>query len=197
MRTSEEVKQIIPALLKVQANIKGMRPDASNPFFKNKYITLDGILEYIRPILADADVLLVQQAHSEGDYAEVTTTLYHKSGEYMTTEPLRLRPSKNDAQQVGSAITYAKRYQLSALLGISSEVDDDGNKATHGADKPRANQRTLSDAQIKRFYAIAKSVGISEQVAMDTVQAKYGVLPIEMTRKQYDEVCNSLEAKKG
>ena len=200
MKTSEEIKQIIPALIKVQAQIKGMRPDASNPFFKNKYITLDGILEYIRPLLVDADILLIQNAHSEGEYSEVVTTLIHKSGEYIETDTLRLKPSKNDAQQIGSSITYAKRYQLSALLGISSEVDDDGNKATHGSSKPKDNTgspRDFSNAQIKRFYTLASLAGISETKALETVQKKYGVLPMQMTKAQYNEVCKSLEAKKG
>lgn len=197
MKTSETVTKIADGLLVVQNEIKGMRPDATNPFFKNKYITLDGILEYIRPILTNAGIIVMQNAHGEGEYAEVTTTLLHISGEYIQTDTLKVRPTKNDAQQMGSAITYAKRYQLSALLGISSEIDDDGNKATHGTDKPVAKGGTLSAAQIKRFYTLASIAGINESTARETVKKKYGVEPIQMNRDQYNEVCKSLEAKKG
>ena len=204
MKTSAGVKQIAVGLLGVQDEIKGMRPDASNPFFKNKYTTLDGILEYIRPILTKAGIIVMQNAHGEGEYAEVTTTLLHISGEYIQTDTLKVRPTKNDAQQMGSAITYAKRYQLSALLGISSEIDDDGNKATHGKDKPSNGSgamgtapKLLSEKQVGRFYAIAKSSGYDADTANRALQIKYNLTdPSLLTKAQYDEVCKAMESKR-
>lgn len=56
--------------------------------------------------------------------------------------------------------------------------------------------KTLSIAQVKRFYTLASIAGINEDVARETVNKKYGVEPIQMTKVQYDEVCKSLEAKK-
>ena len=201
MKTSESIKQIVGGLLGVQNEIKGMRPDASNPFFKNKYITLDGILEYVRPILTSAGVVVIQNAHGEGEYAEVTTMLIHVSGEYIQTDTLRLRPSKNDAQQMGSAITYAKRYQLSALLGISSDIDDDGNAAAQpskGSDTPIGTvTKSLSEKQVSRFYAIAKSNGYDADAANKALKIRYNLTgPSLLTKTQYDEVCNAMEIKK-
>ena len=125
MNKSESIKNISTAMIKVQEEIKGMTPDAKNPFFKSNYITLDGILEYIRPLLSKNQIWLVQEAKGLENHVSVRTSLYHSSGEF-----LEMEPSKNDPQVVGSLITYMKRYQLAALLGISSEVDDDGNKAS-------------------------------------------------------------------
>ena len=198
MKTSESIKQLAQSLIGVQNEIQGMRPDANNPFFKSTYITLDGILEYVRPILTKNGIIVLQNVSSDGEYAEVNTRLLHISGEFMETDVLKIRPTKNDPQQHGSAITYAKRYQLGALLGISTEVDDDGNKATHGTTNQAVTSssgKKLSTAQVNRFYAIASSAGIDNELARTTVVKKYGVEPAGMSKQQYDEVCKSLEQK--
>ena len=116
----------------------------------------------------------------------------------METDVLKIRPTKNDPQQHGSAITYAKRYQLGALLGISTEVDDDGNKATHGTTNQAVTSssgKKLSTAQVNRFYAIASIAGIDQETARSTVMKKYRVEPKDMTKQQYDDVCKSIEQK--
>ena len=198
MKTSESIKQLAQSLIGVQNEIQGMRPDANNPFFKSTYITLDGILEYVRPILTKNGIIVLQNVSSDGEYAEVNTRLLHISGEFMETDVLKIRPTKNDPQQHGSAITYAKRYQLGALLGISTEVDDDGNKATHGTTNQAVTSssgKKLSTAQVNRFYAIASIAGIDQETARSTVMKKYRVEPKDMTKQQYDDVCKSIEQK--
>lgn len=102
----------------------------------------------------------------------------------------------------GSALTYSERYFLLKAFGIPTDSDDPDAKQPDqplkkGQQEKKNEGQVLSEAQIKRFYAIANAVGISEQVAIDTVQKKYGVMPIQMSRNQYNEVCKSLEAKKG
>ena len=143
MKKSTEIKSISAAMIKVQSEIKGMTPDAKNPFFKSNYITLDGILEYIRPILSKNEIWLIQEAKGLDTNVAVSTGLYHSSGEFIETESLEMIPVKNDPQVLGSLITYLKRYQLSALLGISSEVDDDANKAT--GNKPKQTDSYTSN----------------------------------------------------
>jgi len=160
MKTSESIKSITAAMIEVQSKIKGIVPSASNPFFKSKYIPLDDILEFIRPILTQNEIWLTQNAVGDGDYIEVTTRLLHSSGEYVETDALKMKPQKNDPQQLGSCITYAKRYQLASLLGISSEVDDDGNKATHGDLNP--NKRVTKE-QAGEIRTLAKQKKISEE----------------------------------
>lgn len=203
MKTSESIKQIIPALLKVQNEVISFNKDGFNPHFKNNYITLDSILADVRPKLTEENLLLIQEVHSDGEYAEITTTIYHESGEYIQAETLKLKPTQNNPQQMGSAITYGKRYQLSSLLGVSSETDDDGAGASKGADKkkraPEGPSATgvLSEAQIKRFYAIARSGGYTPAQANKALQATYNIDdPTKLTRAQYDEVCNAMESKK-
>lgn len=159
MITSETIKNISPAMIAVQAEIKGIAPNANNPFFKSNYITLDNMLEVIRPLLTKNRIWLIQEATSEEENVVVVTRLTHSSGEFIQTDKLKMKPQKaNDPQQLGSCITYAKRYQLSAMLGISSEVDDDGNTSSWGADKPKKITKKMAE----EMRELCKKKGISE-----------------------------------
>ena len=192
------------AFIKFQGDFKGMRPDATNPFFKSTYITLDGILETVRPILAKHGLAVMQEATGDGEYIFVKTKLIHETGQILETEVLKMKPQKNDPQQLGSCITYAKRYQLAALLGICESVDDDGNKATHGNSKPSqgntksnkpADNKSLTDGQIKRLYTIANTKGISPDDVKKVVQHDYKKDVKDLTKVEYDELCSRIEKK--
>lgn len=135
----ETYNNLFKSFIKFQNEFKGLKPDASNPFFKSSYITLDGILETVRPLLAKYGLAVMQEATGDGEYIFVRTKLIHESGEMIETDILKMKPQKNDPQQMGSCITYAKRYQLGALLGICESADDDGNKATYGNGSPNKN----------------------------------------------------------
>lgn len=195
MKTSDSIKNITTAMIQAQSKIEGMTPDAKNPFFKSNYITLDGILEYIRPILSENSIWIFQNASGDGEYVEVTTRLMHSSGEYIETDTLRMKPQKLDAQQMGSCITYAKRYQLASLLGISSEVDDDGNKATYGNKGYSKNGNSkLSEAQIKRLFAIGAKHGITTEQIKSGILRDYKKTKAEdLTKAEYDELVEKLE----
>ena len=159
MKTSETIKEITTSMVNVQAEIKGIAPNANNPFFKSSYITLDNILEIIRPILTKNQVWLTQEATGDTERITVTTRLTDSSGEYIETDILRMKPQKaNDPQQLGSCITYAKRYQLSSLLGISSEIDDDANASSWGVDKPIKITKKMAE----EMRELCKKKGITE-----------------------------------
>lgn len=124
----EKVKQLLKALTLARAEIPVIIKDAENPHFKNKYASLSTIIETVTPILLKQGIVVVQGPYSEGDLTGVETTLWHDSGESLSSR-LALRPTKNDPQGAGSAITYARRYALSAMLNLATEEDDDGNGA--------------------------------------------------------------------
>ena len=136
-------KNLFKDFIEFQKEFKGMTPDAQNPFFKSSYITLDGILETVRPILSKHNLCVLQEATGDGEYIFVKTKLAHTSGEILETDILRMKPQKNDPQSMGSCITYAKRYQLAALLGICESVDDDGNKATYPDKTPQSKENKV------------------------------------------------------
>jgi hypothetical protein len=138
VKTSEEAKQIVAALLKVQTDMKPAVKDAENPHFRSKYADLSAVWDAVRDGLKAAKVLVSQDVTSDEHGVEVTTRFTHESAEWMEFGPLHVPIAKRDAQAVGSAISYGRRYSLSAALGIVAE-DDDGNAAS---DRSPASQPT-------------------------------------------------------
>lgn len=146
------------ALLAVQKTSLVATKDGVNTFFQGrKYTTLDELLNVIRGPLSDNGLVLMQDTDCDGTRVKVVTRLIHESGESMESAPLNytLQPEftggKQGApviqvppgvQQIGKAITYLRRYSLSPFLGIASEVDDDGNTASHAetSTKPAASK---------------------------------------------------------
>ena len=128
---SPTIKNLAIALSKVQAEIKGSKLDAENPFFHSEYSTLTSVWDACRKLLTDNGLAVVQTMEPVIDLCSVTTTLLHVSGEWIRGT-IQMKPVKNDPQAVGSCITYARRYSLAAIVGISP-ADDDGN-ASSGRD---------------------------------------------------------------
>lgn len=132
MKHSDELKNLAKALAKFQADIKDPARDKDNPYFKSKYVALDGLLDAVRPVLAANGLSFIQSPVSNGQDMGVATLLMHDSGEWIESDPFMLHAVKNDPQAGGSAITYARRYSLSAVLGVAWDDDDDANMATKG-----------------------------------------------------------------
>lgn len=130
MNKSESIKNLAAALAKFQSEVKNPTNSADNPFFKSKYAPLNEILNDVRPLLSKHGLSVLQSPGGDGNNITVTTLLMHESGEWIESQELVLKADKPTAQGAGSAITYARRYALSAVLGISSEDDDDGNHAS-------------------------------------------------------------------
>ena len=192
------MENIYKAFVKFQSEFKGMKPDSSNPFFKSTYISLDGILETARPILAKNGLAVIQEATGDGDYIFVKTKLIHESGEMIETEVLKMKPQKNDPQSMGSCITYSKRYQLAALLGICECIDDDANIATYGNSVPEQSKSTgkLSAKQVGRLLAIGLKAGIKEPEIKKVIKAEFGKDKIEdLSIEAYNSICSRLEVK--
>ena len=192
------MENICKAFVKFQSEFKGMKPDSSNPFFKSTYISLDGILETARPILAKNGLAVIQEATGDGDYIFVKTKLIHESGEMIETEVLKMKPQKNDPQSMGSCITYSKRYQLAALLGICECIDDDANIATYGNNIPEQSKSTgkLSAKQVGRLLAIGLKAGIKEPEIKKVIKAEFGKDKIEdLSIEAYNSICSRLEVK--
>jgi ERF superfamily len=128
MNTSDQLSELAAALSKAQGKITGALKDSSNPFFKSKYSDLASCWDACRQALSECGLSVTQfPSTTEGkDY--LTTTLLHSSGQWMRSS-LALNPKDQTSQAVGSAITYARRYALCAVIGIA-QVDDDGNAAS-------------------------------------------------------------------
>lgn len=127
---SENIDQIAASLCKAQAEFRSIEKDSINPHFKNRYASLAAILEAVRPILMKNGLSIAQLPTIDKTTEQnpcLETLLIHVSGQWIASHtPLIL--SKNDMQGMGSAITYARRYGLTALLGVAADEDDDGQR---------------------------------------------------------------------
>lgn len=141
MQHSDSIKEIFGALSKFRAQVKQPAKTAKNPYFNSKYVTLEGVMQAVDAALPGTGLAYSQLAENGDNGVSVSTLITHSSGEWMLVGPLTLTPTKRDPQGQGSAITYAKRYQLASAFGISSEIDDDGNAGTFGEDRQSGYQR--------------------------------------------------------
>jgi hypothetical protein len=164
MRTSESIGKISTAFVSAQSDMNGLKKDGKNPFFSSNYITLDNILQYVRPILTAHGIALLQtnsgvlqNADAEIIGLTVTSRLLHITGEWIendVTLPVIPRIDRNgkaqplDPQSLGSGLTYARRYALTALLGIGAETDDDGNAASRTKEWKQAPQPKVTPVSI-------------------------------------------------
>jgi len=128
MKTSETLTKFIEAFGKAQSSIKFAVENATNPHLKNRYADLSAVIDAIKPALANQQIAFVQMPESSDDgKLHLTTRLMHISGEYIESTASCPLP-KNDPQGFGSALTYLRRYSLSAICGLYAD-DDDGQGA--------------------------------------------------------------------
>lgn len=129
MNKSDSIKNLATALFKAQKQIKGALKNSENHFYKSDYADLESVWEAIRDPLFENELSVIQPTGHENNAFGVYTILMHSSGEYWSgfTE---IRTKDAGPQAQGSGITYARRYGLTAMLGVFQK-DDDGNEA-HG-----------------------------------------------------------------
>jgi hypothetical protein len=136
MDRSESINELAAALAKAQGAIQGAVKDSVNPAFKSKYADLASVWDACRGPLAANGLSIAQLPAVQDDgRVAVTTVLMHLSGQFLSTT-FSIRPGKDDAHGIGSAVTYARRFSLAAMVGVAPE-DDDGNAA---AQKPAQAQ---------------------------------------------------------
>lgn len=131
MRTSEQINELAAALAAAQAEMKNAKLNKVNPHFKSKYADLAEIRDTVTPALSKNKIAVVHGLYpAEGGGLVVTTRLIHASGQWVESGfPI----AYDKPQTMGSAITYGRRYNLSAITNISADDDDDANAAN---DKP-------------------------------------------------------------
>jgi hypothetical protein len=135
MKTSETQTAITKAIVLAQAEITHATKDAKNPHFKSKYATLEAVIDASKAALLKNGINVFQVVDRDGF---LTTRLQHESGEWVESE-MTLMLDKQTMQSLGSAISYARRYALAAMLNIA-QTDDDANEADQANNKQQNNQ---------------------------------------------------------
>ncbi len=189
MLTSDSITAIMPAFIKAQGNFDKARKTATNPHFKSKYVALDGVIDAVSDALRAEGIAIMQMTDIEDARTVLNTRLIHESGEWLGSR-YPVHPVKSDPQGEGSALTYARRYSLMALVGIAPE-DDDGNAAVKAVEKA---DKTKADEFRKELESATDRYGL-DQVASKIANAKFPADTADALRALYSQRRDQLTPK--
>jgi hypothetical protein len=211
MQMSESIVDIAKAMSAFQSEIKHPDKAAYNKFFDSKYVPLNKVISAFKEFGPKHGLSFIQYPVNGEKSIGVETLLLHTSGEFIKFDPYFLPLDKQTPQGAGSCITYAKRYALSAALGIDSDEDDDGNQASQTSGnsqqqgKPQGSQGNVSD--IKSHTASGKQIGLikglwkgsggdSKQLEQYTSK-KYGKQLDKLTSREASELITKLKNRQN
>lgn len=191
------MKELTKGLIRFQMEVGKIKKDSNNPFFKSKYASLSNILDVITAPLITSGLAITQMPVGDG---KLRTILTHESGEFIESE-FDMKIVKNDPQSLGSAITYARRYAIGAILSLNIDDDDDANSAMPSklAPQPPTDDKgwfsatkkdgTLTDKAIATCKAFMDGKRTWEQfydkykISKKDKEAMIGYIEVELTKK--------------
>jgi hypothetical protein len=142
---SSDITELAKAMLKVQTELQPALKDKENPFTKSTYATLNSVINSCKEVLVNNGIWLVQYPVpvEHGSLGLVTKLIHVKTGQWQSSLLVMPLP-KADPQGYGSALTYGRRYSLSALVGIVTEEDDDGENASLRPQQKRKTPQSVA-----------------------------------------------------
>lgn len=164
MAETEQPNDLHGRLLEAQIDMPNLVKDAENPHFKNKFVSLDSLLNAVVPVLNKHGLILMQSVCVlEGQPALETLIMSSKGGPGFSSTML-LMMKANDPQGQGSAITYARRYSLMAMLGLAAGEDDDGNAGTASENTRQEQDRMQTNpAALVEMGKMLETKGIEDK----------------------------------
>ena len=195
--------EIYKKLLGIQSELKAPKGQY-NSFGKYSYRSCEDIMEAVKPLLDKhkAALTVKDEITMIGDryYVKATATLIDiDTGDKVETSAFaredESKKGQDLAQLTGATSSYARKYALNGLFAIDDNKDADATN-THGKEAIKVNMTpALSEAQLKRLYAIGNKAGIKKEVLDSTVKKSFGCEPKNMTKEQYQNICERLEKK--
>jgi hypothetical protein len=199
---SEHINELALALSKVQGELTPAIKDSKNPFFKSTYADLSSVWNSCKDSLSKNGLAIIQTMDFKEGQNVLVTTLAHASGQWMRS-CLPILNEKNNAQGFGSAITYMRRYALSAIVGVTCDEDDDGNEASKPGSKgsKEGAVQCISPTEVKEIedlLAQCDDVYVSNVESYYEKQfgiSKWSYLPKGEFKKLYNNISNKLGNK--
>ena len=199
MKTSESVVKLSVGLTKLREQLIQPKKTANNPFFKNKYVPLNMVIDAIDKAAKGTGISYINMPVSGEKTIGTVVRITHESGEFMEFDPFMMPLEKNTAQAAGSALTYAKRYVLSAAFGIDSEVDDDGNAASGNSGNNNSNQQKqqrqrskpaeIAKVQIDNIKTKANQLAEKNGGDLGAVYQALKIADVNTLSKEYADEC--------
>lgn len=207
---SENIEKIAEALSKAQGEINNVKKDETADVvmkdnkgkFQYSYATLASCWEACRKPLSDNGLAVVQTLVPNPNIVRVVTILTHTSGQWFKSI-IELKPTKPDAQGFGSAMTYARRYGLSAMVGLSPDDDDDGAAAVQKQPQQQRKQPPkrmptdlVNPGELKQLFSAAGSKNIEPGLMKVFFELQYGYSTSkQLTVGQWGDVMKTLRHK--
>ena len=207
-----DANECFSKLIKAKASFGKVLLNKTNPHLKNKYADLSSVFDAIETALTANDLFISQNGEMLDGSFFIRTILFDSNGSSIDFGIVPVRTTKDDAQNLGSGLTYARRYGLITALGLVGEEDDDGNEATGIVAKQsvKHTQERLKalphDDQVK-ILLINKVVEYGDHcmkkgyTAKDVQQALNNVPSKDLNASQASEAIKKLEemlkAKEG
>lgn len=194
LNESPTLSEFAKAFAKAQAAMEAAIKDKTNPAFKSKYADFASIVEAVRGPFGANGLSFYQRPVSDLSGVTVVTTILHGSGEFIRGS-LRVPVGANTAPAFGTAITYAKRYGLAALAGIST--DEDTDVATSGDHPPgdvRADLRARKDASARTVKEAPRPAPSEPQAPTSGKFTR--IVDVKPGETETDAIARSMRAKK-
>lgn len=216
---SDSIANLAAALVAAQAELRNPPKEQNNPFFKSKYADLATVREYVVPVFHKHGLAVTQLPTTVDGEPCLCSMLVHKSGEYISTtiqlhavkKPVKAerpgpqeqaKPSEpqHDPQGVGAAITYARRYALQSIAGITADEDDDGNEAS-GNPTPRQQvqqqpQRAPQPAKSEFQTLLAAFNTAEDKTALITAWKRYEAISGTFNNQEREAIVKAKDARK-
>lgn len=180
MNRSEQINELAAALAKAQLAMTNPKKTSANPFFKSRYADLAEVIGASKKILAEHGLSIIQLPSLENNnLLMLETILAHESGQYISGV-LLMPVMKMDAQGIGSACTYARRYAWAAICGLAQE-DDDGNAASIPVIE--APKKTTKPSLPDQYLT-----ALAEIQTIEELNQLLKIMPEELQKKLHDEI---------
>jgi len=214
-------RKLVKKLAKVMSEVKYIKKNGFNKFNNYSYATESDVAEKVREVLADQQVIMLPDVveHSTREHvnrkgnteyiATVKVKFTFIDGE--TGEELSIH-SAGEGQDAGDkavykAITGAQKYALMKAFMIPTGDDPEGDNGVDERNNEKQTQsfqtqgkspnKSLSDAQVKRLFAIANSVNVTTEQVKKIIMRDYKKTEVaQLTRQEYDVICKNLEELK-
>lgn len=193
---SENINELAAALCKAQGEMTPAIKDSKNPFFKSSYADLSSIWSCCKEPLSKNGLAVMQTMDFKDNQNVLITTLAHASGQWVRS-CLPILNEKNNAQGMGSAITYMRRYALSAIVGVICDEDDDGQGASKPATKNgNGKSEYISEIQVEE---IEDMLSQCDDVYVNNVTNYYAKLGVQdwsgLTHENYQKLYKNISSK--
>lgn len=194
---SDHIDQICTALAKAQQSFGVARKDKDNPFTKSKYASYESMRKVCQDTLSENGLSICHQLSVVEGKRAMVTNLLHTSGQWLRSI-LNLSTKDESPQSVGSAITYAMRYSLAAMLAIpcGDREDDDGEQAQAPYREPRQYDPmldTLTDEEVKEIEnLIGKDKDLQNKILKGYAKSHLS----DLLRKDFHSIVAALKKRK-